>query len=130
MDLIFEGEVKKVVTNNQELAGFSVGGFIIENSSSKKRVGIGFQNENLFAQEMDTGKLLAQVPEIITIVDPNTLQVISCGEYRFGQKVAVLRIPSHSKMTTPQALKVVGPEVFPLAAIRQLLGIEMYTHHE
>ena len=123
LDLIFEGEVKKVVTNNQEIEGFSVGGFIIENSSTKKRVGIGFQNENLFAQDLGTGELLAQVPEIITIVDPNTLQVISCGEYRFGQRVAVLRIPSRAKMTTPEALKVVGPEVFPLATMRKLLGI-------
>jgi len=115
---IFQGTI--VQLESSTMSGFNLGGFLIENSKTGEKLWVGYQNENLIAYEPSTKKILAEVPNLITIVDPNNLQSISCGEYRYGQSVAVLTLSAPSMMTTPRALAVVGPSAYPM---KQIMGL-------
>lgn len=108
-----EGKIRGL--HRSEEGGFSMGGFTIH--SSPFDLEVGFQNENLFARNKDTGEIIAQVPDLITIVDKNTFQVISCEDLRYGLDVAVLKLTAPKILKTEQALKVLGPEAFPLAKL-------------
>lgn len=119
---LFEGTIVKVICNSREVVGFNVGGFVIENPQTLERIEIGFQNENLIALTQGSSKIIAQVPDLITIVDPNNVQAISCGEYRFGQQVVVLTLKAPSLMMTEKALAVVGPSAYPMEQILKLVG--------
>ena len=121
VEKIFEGEITKVISSGKELEGFNIGGFVIKNSVTGEELEVGYQNENLIARNPNTGKAIAEVPELITIIDPNNMQVISCGEYRFGQRVAVLRMSPPKMINTGKALEVVGPKAYPMAQIQKLL---------
>lgn len=116
---VFEGKISRVVSS--EDSGFNIGGFFIEDPATGETVEVGFQNENLIARNRKTGQILAQVPELITIVDRNTMQVISCGEYRYGQEVVVLKMSPPKQLMTAKAIPVVGPGAYPMEKIDQLL---------
>lgn len=121
-DKIFKGTIVKMISSSHEFAGFNTGGFIIEDPETGKRLEVGYQNENLFAQVVSSREVLAEVPDIITIVDSNNMQVISCGEYRYGQSITVLRLSSPKMMKTERALKVVGPNAYSMEKIKGLLS--------
>ena len=118
---VFQGTIVKLVSNNSTMAGFNIGGFLIEDSKTQDQLWIGYQNENLIAVKPITEEILVQVPDLITIIDPNNMQPISCGEYRFGQSVVVLKLSAPALMSTPKALTTVGPSAFPLEEIMKLL---------
>ena len=69
-----------------------------------------FQNE--FLQAESEGKVVVSVPDLITMLDTETLQPLHADTLACGQHVAVLGIPVPEIMQTPQALKCVGPRSF------------------
>ena len=73
-------------------------------------------NENLVVeiQDNDTSNIttVAKVPEIITIIDSETMIPISCGQLQLGQKVSVLKLQVPKQLRTEKALKIVGPQCF------------------
>lgn len=69
-----------------------------------------FQNEFLLVES--EGKVVATVPDLITILDTETLQPLHADTLAYGQYVAVLGIPVPGLMRTPLALKYVGPRCF------------------
>lgn len=69
-----------------------------------------FQNENLAAR-ID-GKVVASVPDLIVVLDLETIKPVTTGRHRYGYRVAVVRIPCDSKWRTLEALEVVGPRYF------------------
>ena len=79
---------------------------------------IEFQNENVIArignkEEKDEDLVIAAcVPDLISIVDNDTGEPIPTEDVRYGQRVAVLTLPCHPLLKTPEALKVVGPQAF------------------
>lgn len=107
--------------SRETTGGFNRGHVKIEGMEnfSGKRAKIDFQNENLVAR---IGKLeeytdenlsvTASVPDLISIVDNDTGEPIPTEDVCYGQRVAVLTLPSHPLLRTPQALKVVGPQAF------------------
>nr|XP_006811539.1 PREDICTED: uncharacterized protein LOC100375797 [Saccoglossus kowalevskii] len=58
------------------------------------------------------GKVLACVPDLITIIDTDTGECIPTDEVRYGLRVTVLVLPSAHVLRTPTALEVIGPQAF------------------
>ena len=86
---------------------------------------IDFQNENLITrigkleEHIDENlSIVASVPDLITIVDNDTGEPIPTEDICYGQRVAVITLPSHPLLRTPQALNVVGPQAFGYNDIR------------
>ncbi|MCA1669756.1 MAG: DUF917 domain-containing protein [Thermomicrobia bacterium] len=74
---------------------------------------IAFQNENLIAWEgSDRRRVLATVPDLITLVDEDSGDPVTTEITRYGLRVAVLGIPAPAQLKTPAALSVVGPGAF------------------
>ena len=72
--------------------------------------GILIQNENLVFSR--NGAVEVIVPDLIVILDIDTGAAITTEMLRYGQRVAVLALPSHPLLRTPEALDVVGPAGF------------------
>ncbi len=72
---------------------------------------IDLQNEYLIARTGD-GNVLATVPDLICLVDPDTAEPITTEVARYGLRVVVLGIPAPAMLKTPEALAVVGPAPF------------------
>jgi uncharacterized protein len=95
-------------------AGFSVGEIALEglDAYAGTRASIVFQNEFLTFER--GGVIEACVPDLVVILDVDTGHAITTDVLRYGQRVAVLALPCHPLLRTPQALAVVGPAAFGL----------------
>lgn len=71
---------------------------------------ISFQNENIIFKVND--KVLATAPDLITMVDIDTLQPVTNEEIRYGKRVHVLGLPANEKWRTPAGIASVGPRYF------------------
>jgi uncharacterized protein len=52
------------------------------------------------------------VPDLIMNLDLETGEPLTTEVLRYGQRVAVIGLPVHPLLKTPEALKVVGPAAF------------------
>jgi DUF917 family protein len=105
---------KIVDVARREVNGWSVGIVTIDPFDPKRgRVKIQIQNENLVAEE--DGRLLAVVPDLISILDLDTAEPITTERLRYGQRVNVLGVRVPPIMRTPEALDVFGPAAFGLS---------------
>lgn len=68
------------------------------------------QNENLVIFEQD--KLLCSVPDLIMLLDYQTLLPVTTDSYKFGQRVIVTALRSDSKWKLERGLQLVGPRAF------------------
>lgn len=119
-EIITSGKVSDVARKEQN--GWSVGIATIEPfDPSKPKVKIRIQNENLVAEE-ESGRVLAIVPDLITILDIDTAEAITTERLRYGQRVNVLAVRVPPIMRTPEALAVFGPGAFGLTQPYQPLG--------
>ncbi len=71
---------------------------------------IAIQNENLVLWV--DGEPLLMVPDLIINLDLETGEPITTEVLRYGQRVAVIGLPVHDLMKTPEAMAVVGPQAF------------------
>jgi uncharacterized protein len=71
---------------------------------------IAIQNENLVLWV--DGVPVAMVPDLIVNLDLETGEPITTEVLRYGQRLAVIALPCHPLLKTPEALKVVGPAAF------------------
>lgn len=71
---------------------------------------IDLQNEFLVFWRNDQVEVCT--PDLIVVLDSDTGMPITTEMLRYGQRVAVLGLPAHSLMRSPEALKVVGPAAF------------------
>lgn len=97
-------------------AGFARGLVRIAGTGSDtgRDVTIAFQNENLIAWEgrEEQQRVLATVPDLISLVDEESGDPITTEITRYGLRVVVLAIPAPVQLKTPDALAVVGPAAF------------------
>ncbi len=108
--LFFTGKVADV---RRELkGGFAMGEAhltgVRDHVGSTARVAI--QNENLVLWV--DGVAVVMVPDLIMNLELETGEPITTEMLRYGQQIAVIGIPAHDLIKTPQALKVVGPAAF------------------
>ena len=68
------------------------------------------QNENLVA--LDGDRVLASVPDIITVLDSETAEAIHTERLRYGQRVAVVAFPCDPIWRSPRGLALAGPRSF------------------
>ncbi|MFB9962988.1 DUF917 domain-containing protein [Sinosporangium siamense] len=68
------------------------------------------QNENLVAVE--DGRVLAMVPDLITVVDTQTASAVQTEGLRYGQRISVLAWPCDPLWRTPRGIEVAGPRAF------------------
>lgn len=71
---------------------------------------IEIQNENLVALEGD--RVLASVPDIITVLDGESGRGIQTERVRYGQRVAIAAFPCDPVWRTDRGLEVAGPRAF------------------
>ena len=74
-----------------------------------------FKNENIVAKIINCdgeAKVLATVPDLISILDSQSGEVIPNEEVRYGLRVSVIVLPCSPLLRTEQALKIVGPHAF------------------
>ncbi len=71
---------------------------------------IAIQNENLVL--WIDGEPVVMVPDLIINLDLETGEPITTEVLRYGQRLAVVGLPAHDLLKTPQAMAVVGPSAF------------------
>ena len=108
--ILFDGKIIDLNRSIQD--GFAKGKVILEgiNNHAGHSMEVEFQNENLRAS--CNGKVVAMVPDIITLVDRETALAINTENLKYGQQVKVVGINVPPILRTAEALDVVGPRSF------------------
>lgn len=106
---IFTGKVIDKVT--KIIGGFDVGEATIEAFDGLgDTLGVSIKNEFLLAKHGD--RVVASVPDLITIVDYETGTPINAERLRYGQRVSVFATGCPEFYRSRDALKVVSPRCF------------------
>ncbi|WP_460304083.1 DUF917 domain-containing protein [Actinocorallia aurea] len=92
--------------------GFVRGSLVVEGTGDDRGrlLRVEIQNENLVA--LESGRVLASVPDLITVVDAQTGDAISTESLRYGQRVSVLAWACHPLWRTLRGLDTAGPRAF------------------
>lgn len=91
--------------------GFSKGRVILEGIEGQQgRFEIEIQNENLIARQ--DGRVVAMVPDIISILDIESAETINTENLKYGQRVKVVGTSVPALLRMPEALKILGPSAF------------------
>jgi DUF917 family protein len=109
--VLLEGKVIDV--DRRSADGFVRGTATIASFDGRTSVELTFQNEHLVARS--EGRLLAIVPDLVSVLDAETAAPITTEALRYGQRVRVFAISTPAIMRTPEALEVFGPQAFGLA---------------
>jgi hypothetical protein len=106
---LFTGKV--IDSTTKVIGGFDIGQAHIAPFTGKAApLTINIKNEYLVATQGD--RLLASVPDLITVVDYETSTPINAERLRFGQRVTVFGVGCPAFYRTPQALNFVAPDCF------------------
>lgn len=103
----------KIVDLQRHLkGGFAVGHIMLEGFGNflGDNGRIDLQNEFLVFWRNEMVEVCT--PDLIVVLDSDTGLPITTEMLRYGQRVAVLGLPAHPLMRSPEALKVVGPTAF------------------
>jgi DUF917 family protein len=108
--VFFKGKMSDV--RRELVGGFARGRAVISgiNEWQDSEAQIAIQNE--FLVLWVDGKPIVMVPDLIMTLELDTGEPITTEMLRYGQRVAVIGLPVHDLMKTPEALKVVGPKAF------------------
>ncbi|MEP5568326.1 MAG: DUF917 domain-containing protein [Halioglobus sp.] len=102
---------KVVDSATKIIGGYDIGqATIVPFSGKAEPLTINIKNEYLVATQGD--KVLASVPDLITIVDYETSTPINAERLRFGQRVTVFGVGCPKFYRTPKALEFVAPQCF------------------
>jgi DUF917 family protein len=108
---LFAGKV--VDLQRQTARGFAIGHCHLEAlDGSGRRAEVTFQNEHLAMRE--NGELRAIVPDLICMVDSESVEPIPVDALKYGQRIKVIGVRAPPVLRTPEALAVVGPQAFGL----------------
>lgn len=107
---LFTGKITDI--NHTTKDGFNFGEVTIEGFGKfEQNFGsVSFQNENIIFKVND--QVLATAPDLITLVDVDTLIPVTNEELRYGKRVNVLGLPANPKWRTEIGITTVGPRYF------------------
>jgi DUF917 family protein len=93
-------------------SGFAAGSVIIEGlgEDSGRLVRLELQNENLVA--LERGRVLASVPDLITVLDTETADAIGTERIAYGQRVTVIGFACDPIWRTGPGIELTGPRAF------------------
>jgi DUF917 family protein len=107
---LIEGKIIDV--DRRTTGGFVRGSVIIEGlrGDTGRLVRIEIQNENLVA--LEDGKVLASVPDVITVLDTQSADAITTELLRYGQRVTAVAFPCDPIWRTDEGIALAGPRAF------------------
>ncbi|HEY1320841.1 MAG TPA: DUF917 domain-containing protein [Streptosporangiaceae bacterium] len=93
-------------------SGFVRGSVVVEGlaEDAGRLIRLELQNENLVALEQ--GRVLASVPDLISVLDSETAAAIATERIRYGQRVTVIAFGCDPVWRTERGLAVAGPRTF------------------
>ena len=103
----------KVLDVRREVSGgFMRGSVIIEGlaEDAGRLLRLELQNEHLVA--LERGRLLASVPDLITVLDSETADAVSADRIRYGQRVVVIAFGCDPIWRTERGIMAAGPRAF------------------
>lgn len=109
--VLYDGKIVDV--RRETRAGFNFGNITLAGAGARQgEFQVRFQNENLLA--VLNGSVQAMTPDVITLVDRDSLEPITNERLKYGQRVKVIGMSVPAIMRTPQALATFGPRAFGL----------------
>src|SRR5499427_7386560 len=107
---LISGKISDV--ERRTIKGFARGSVVIEGlrEDAGRLIRLELQNENLVALEQ--GRLLASVPDLITVLDSETADAIATESIRYGQRVTVIAFACDPVWRTERGIAVAGPRAF------------------
>lgn len=77
---------------------------------SEQEMILDFQNEFLIAKVGD--KVIASVPDLITVLDMDTAEPLTAETLQYGYRLHVIAMPCDEKWKTPAGIELGGPSAF------------------
>lgn len=107
---LFRGKVMDV--ERRTTGGFARGLVTLDGMDDYRgsQLQVRFQNEFLIAQV--DGEVVCTAPDLIAMLDIQTMLPITGESLKYGQRAVVIGIPAAPQWRTPEGLQVVGPAVF------------------
>jgi len=107
---LISGKVSDV--ERQTRGGWVRGSVVVEGLSTDagRLIRLELQNENLVA--LERGKVLASVPDLITVLDSETADAIATERIHYGQRVTVIAFPCDPVWRTEKGIAATGPRAF------------------
>lgn len=92
--------------------GFNYGEALIEGLEdyTGQNMSVHFQNENLIATR--DGEVVAMTPDLVIMVDLDTLEPATTESLKYGKRVRVIGMPSDARWRTEKGIETVGPRYF------------------
>ena len=93
-------------------SGFTHGSVVIEGlrADAGRLIRLEVQNENLVA--LERGRVLASVPDLITVLDTETADAIGTERIAYGQRVTVVGFACDPIWRTERGIAAAGPQAF------------------
>jgi uncharacterized protein len=103
---------KIVDVERRTTSGFVRGSVVIEGlaADADRLLRLELQNENLVA--LERGRVLASVPDLITVVDSETADAIGTERISYGQRVTVIAFACDPVWRTAKGVALTGPRAF------------------
>lgn len=106
--LLHSGKIADIATRT--VNGYDVGRVTIRSFDESSEMQIDVRNEFLVATL--SNRIVAMVPDLITVTDLDTTAPINAERLRYGQQVSVFGIGCPDHYRTSRALAAVGPRAF------------------
>jgi DUF917 family protein len=93
-------------------SGFVRGSVVIEGlgEDAGRLIRLELQNENLVA--LERGRVLASVPDLISVLDSETADAIATERIKYGQRVVVIAFACDPVWRTERGIAITGPRAF------------------
>ena len=103
---------KVVDVERRTTGGFARGSAFIEGlgDDAGRSLRVEIQNENLVA--LEDGRVIASVPDIITMLDHESGAAITTERLRYGQRVSVVALRCHEIWRSERGIATAGPRAF------------------
>ncbi|GLC90586.1 DUF917 domain-containing protein [Lysinibacillus piscis] len=107
---LFQGKIVDVIRETK--GGFNLGKMNLEGIDEHKgdQMNVHFQNENLVAEKNE--QVVAMTPDLICLVDYETLLPVTTESLKYGKRVRVMGLPAHEKWRTAKGIETAGPKYF------------------
>jgi uncharacterized protein len=103
---------KVVDVERRTVGGFARGTATIEGTGGDggRTLVLEIQNENLVARE--EGRVVASVPDLITVIDSESANTVTTERLRYGQRVSAIAFPCDPIWRTAGGIALAGPRAF------------------
>ena len=107
---LVSGKISDV--ERQTRGGWVRGSVVVDGlgADAGRLIRLELQNENLVA--LERGRVLASVPDLITVLDTETSDAIATERIRYGQRVTVIAFPCDPVWRTERGIAATGPRTF------------------